>query len=168
MAELVLYVADTSALTFLERFHGRTHMRSLWDKIERLIAERRFLCPRQVLRELEAVQGGTDPLLEWARSQEGLFVPITEFQSVRTSELIADFPTLVDKDKAIPDADPWVVAVACEVVQETTFRPIVLTSELRADIRDPRARSKIPNACDKHGITCGAVYLLWQTEDWRI
>ncbi len=103
------YCVDTSALIDLRRQYPRTVFPGLWQRLERLVASGDLVAPREVLKELEQVD---DDVARWAKKQRRMFKPLDSQQITEVGAIVARFPNLVDPSKLIPDADPFVVALA--------------------------------------------------------
>jgi hypothetical protein len=78
------------------------------------------------------------------------------------------FPDLIDPAKEIPDADPFVVALAIienTRRQDTLFKGqcVVVTQEKPSR----SARPKIPEVCQHYGIECIGVAGLFRKEGWK-
>lgn len=131
------YCIDTNALIDLwRRLHPPDIFPSLWEKIEALIHDGRFIAPREVLNELEKVD---DDLLKWAKKHRTIFRDLEIDQQEHVKDRLSIFPNLVDIDKTIPDADPFVIALAM------TESSTVVTSERLAG---PGGKPNIPNVCN--------------------
>ena len=133
---------DTSA--FIEpwvRFYPRDIFEPHWQWIEKLIQEGIVRSTELVKTELSVTE---DELFEWAKEQNGLFIPInTEIQPV-LQEIVAQFPQLTDHHRDRSGADPWVVALA--IVENCP----VVTYEKMGKATAP----KIPNVCEQFGVKC--------------
>jgi len=136
------YCIDTSALIDLRnRFYPPDIFQSLWKDIEDLIKQGLLIAPQEVYDEISKKD---DELLEWARRFKFMFENLDTFQSEEAKTVMTDFPNLVDPFKQIPDADPFVIALA------KTKNWKVITSEKHGSSSHP----KIPDACRRYGISC--------------
>ena len=108
MAEQACYCTDTSALIELHATYGSDVFVSLWQKVAGLVKEGRLIAPREVLREIEKKDG----LLKWVKKYRKIFREQEIEQVQRAQEILSHFPNLIDPAKEIPDADPFVVALA--------------------------------------------------------
>src|SRR5436190_1147124 len=161
MAEQACYCTDTSALIELHATYGSDVFVSLWQKVAGLVKEGRLIAPREVLREIEKKDG----LLKWVKKYRKIFREQEIEQVQRAQEILSHFPNLIDPAKEIPDADPFVVALAIienTRRQETLFRGqcIVVTQEKRSR----GTRPKIPDVCQHYGIECISVAGLFRKE----
>jgi len=70
--------------------------------------------------------------------QQKMFIPLDSDQSREVSAILEKFPGLVDRNKTIPEADPFLIALAkCRAWT-------VVTSERPSN---SSVRPKIPNVC---------------------
>lgn len=149
------YSFDTSGLADgWRRYYPRTTFPTVWENIESLIAERRAVASDEVLHELEAKD---DDLLEWARHQDGLFVPADEGIQIVVRQIMDEHGGLVDAQRGRSQADPFVIAVA------VVHGAAVVTGEVPT--RNP-ANPKIPDVCEAMGVRCLRFLDLLAEEGW--
>jgi len=165
MAEQACYCTDTSALIELHAIYGSDVFVSLWQNVAGLVKDGRLIAPREVLREIEKKD---DELLRWVKKHRKIFRQQDIEQLQRAQEILSRFPDLIDPAKEIPDADPFVVALAIienTKRQDTLFKShcIVLTQEKPSR----GARPKIPDVCQRYGIECILVAELFRKEGWK-
>lgn len=120
-----------------------------------LFPQGRLIAPREVFKELEQIE---DELLEWAKNHREMFKDLDNEQLQQVRDILRDFPKLVDVNKTIPDADPFVVAIARS--QGCT----VINSEKPAN---PGGRPKIPDACRKYNVKCTSLIEFFKEQNWR-
>lgn len=150
------YVIDTSVLIDLYRRYPQDVFPSLWDTIESMIEEGRWVAPEQVLTELKK---GHDNLYSWANQRRNMFIPLLPDVQRCLNELTVDFPGIVNPDELDDDADPFLVAVA------RTFSPpgVVITHERRSNPLKPR----IPDVCKHYGIQCIGILDFFRKQGWK-
>lgn len=113
---------------------------TVWRLMELAIDAGELIAPREVYDEL---QEGQDDLLEFVKGkQSNLVKDLDEEQIKLMFEIKARFPQLSDDKKIIPDADPFVIALA----RQKGWK--VVTSE------SDRSPIRIPAACKHYGIPC--------------
>ena len=104
------YCFDTSALLDVwTRSYPPDVFPQLWRAIEEGIAAGHFFAAEEVRVEIAKKD---DSLLHWARKQHRLFVDLDAPQPTAVTELLAQFPRLIDNCKGRSGADPFVVALA--------------------------------------------------------
>lgn len=105
---MTLFSFDTSALIGAHNELYRPHTFSgLWRKLEAMIAAGELFCSEEVLHELERQD---DDLLNWAKGQAGLFVPMDAAIEAAVKRVVA-IPNVVKGASTDNSADPFVVAV---------------------------------------------------------
>ncbi len=149
---------DTSAL--IAAFHERypiENFPSLWRKIEELIRNGRLKMSQIVFDE---AMRDTD-IKQWCDEYQlkpDFQVPIDELVQEQVSEVLSEFPRLVDNRTGKSGADPWVIALAL-----TAENYIVLTEENPTDSKN---RPKIPDVCDHFNLQCITVVDVIKRENW--
>lgn len=166
MPEQIIYCIDTSALIDLKRLYPSDVFLTLWEKLNELVKQGRLIAPREVLKEIEEKD---DELLRWVKKHKKMFKKLNQQQIEIVKEIQQRFPTLVDPAKKIPDADPFVIALAIaesKKAKELLFKDqyIVITQE------KPSSRGgkpQIPDVCQYYRIAWMPVGELFKKEQWR-
>lgn len=149
------YCVDTSALVDLRRrLYPPDVFPSLAARVQTIITEGNLVAPREVLKELEKVD---DEVLRWAKQHEKMFSNLDSQQRDLAHEILAQFPRRVDSDKTIPDADPFVIALA------RAKRWTVITSEKPAT---PGGRPMIPDVCQHYEVECLGLLDFFRKRGW--
>ena len=154
----VIYSIDTSAL--IAAFHERYPIKnfpSLWRKIESLIQNRRLKMSQIVFEE---AMRDTE-IKQWCDENQlkpDFQVAIDESVQEKVSQILSEFPRLVDNRTGKSGADPWVIALAL-----TDENYIVLTEENPTDSKN---RPKIPDVCTHFQVKCIKMVDLIKKENW--
>jgi len=151
----VKYSIDTSAiLDGWVRYYPPEVFPALWSRVERLIATGDLRATEEVLVELEKKD---DRVCDWARRQDGFFVPIDAAIQPLVSSILTSFEKLVDTRASRSGGDPFVIALAqlhaCSVV----------TGEARTGSLN---RPNIPDVCGALGLRCVSFLGLIRQEGW--
>ena len=114
----VKYSIDTSAiLDGWRRYYPPSSFPGLWIRIEELIQQGHLRATEEVLHELKKRD---DEVLEWAKAQDGFFIPIDQPIQAAVASVLSGFPKLIDTRRNRSAADPFVIALAkvegCAVV----------------------------------------------------
>lgn len=136
------YCLDTNTWIYLWRYYYPIDVfPSVWKKIEQAIKSGKIKSPKEVFIELEI---GRDDLFDWLKKRKEMFIELDKNQQQHVVRIMEEFPNFVDEDKPIPDADPFVIALAID--QDLT----VVTMERSKNISkgDKRAKPNIPNICE--------------------
>jgi len=103
--------------------------------LEFLVDQGLLIAPDEVFQEIRVKD---DELAKWGKFNKKMFVPLDTDQSLEVSAILEKFPGLVDRNKTIPEADPFLIALAkCRAWT-------VVTSEKPSN---SSVRPKIPNVC---------------------
>jgi len=131
------YCIDTSALIDLHTNHYPPDIfPGLWKDLESLVYHGLLIAPDEVFQEICRKDDG---LAKWGKSNRKMFIPLDSDQIQAVSNILERFPGLVDQNKTIPDADPFIIALAkCRAWT-------VVTSERPNNSPD---RPRIPNVCN--------------------
>lgn len=154
----IIYSLDTSAL--IAAFHERypiDNFPSLWYKIEELIKNGRLKMSQIVFDE---AMRDTD-IKQWCDKYQlkpDFQEVIDESVQGKVSEVLSEFPRLVDDRTGKSGADPWVIALAL-----TIENCVVVTEENPTHSRN---RPKIPDACAHFNLQCIKVVDLIKRENW--
>jgi hypothetical protein len=143
-----LYIVDTSSLIGLYNWRPPRSHRPVWEKLENLIRNDRLISPEQVYDEIRA---GTDALATWAlrrKKRRILFKRTTQQVARIAKQIIGRFPDFIEKDRPVPQADPFVIALAVFESEHTTFaqKCVVLTEEKWASTGRPRIPTRLWSA----------------------
>jgi len=119
-----------------------------WKKLENLIKKNRLFAPKEVLNEINQYD---DTLAAWAKKHADMFKEETAEQIRIVKEILKTYPSLIKKDKRY-SADPWVIALAIEMIQNpqqtlVEIKRIVVTEE---KLRGNKVR--IPYVCQEYTI----------------
>ncbi|MDI7267388.1 MAG: DUF4411 family protein [Myxococcota bacterium] len=151
------YCIDTSALIDLADSYAKDIFPTLWTNMEKAAGEGRLVAPQEVLEEIKAYKGTKEEPRRWAMTQAKLFIQLTDEQIKIVGDVLAAHPNLVDPDKTVPDADPFVIALA------QTEGGTVVTSEKFAK---PGQRPMIPDVCAAMNIPCIDLLEFFRAMGW--
>ncbi len=134
-----------------------------WEKLETLIKNKRLLAPREVLNEINSYD---DVLATWAKQHTDMFKEETAEQIEIVKEILKKYPSLIKQDKHYA-ADPWVIALAIEMIQNpqqtlVEIKRIVVTEE---KLRGNKVR--IPSVCQEYSIQAIDILDMFRLEGWK-
>lgn len=156
MAELDFgnrFCIDTCSLINLKNLYPVTVFPTLWKNIENQIENSLLISPMEVYNEINR---GDDALLIWAkRVKNKLFVELNDEQFKIAQSVGHRFPKLIDILKTIPDADPFVIALA------QSMGCTVVTDEKKTN------PNKIPSVCHEMGIQCVSLLEYFNMNKWE-
>jgi Domain of unknown function (DUF4411) len=140
---VTLHSFDTSAF-----IQGRRDVlpadtfKTFWSNIEVLIKRGEIRSVDVVRDELAARD---DDTRRWAKTQNGLFVPLNRQAQLATREVLARHPRLMGVGNQRNGADPFVIALAM------TSGGAVVTEERQTG---SLIRPRIPHVCESLGVPC--------------
>lgn len=150
------YSFDTSSL-----LNGRRDLlppetfTSVWSRIEDAIAAGDIRCVDVVRDELLRRD---DEVAHWARSREGLFVPLSQEVQQATRDVLAMHPRMLGRGGGRNGADPFVVGLA------VTMGGTVVTEET---LSNNLSRPRIPDVCEALGVPWRNLIGFIQEQRWR-
>jgi uncharacterized protein DUF4411 len=138
-----IYLLDTSSFLDLKRYYPRDRLGVLWEKLEELAEEGRFITPREVVRELE---GPADEIHAWAETVPSI-IELDNEQAAALREVQTRFPKMADPSKLGPHADP--ICVALGLVRTRKGEDCYVINEEKDTVT---ASEKIPYVCRAFGV----------------
>jgi hypothetical protein len=155
----MVYIFDTSSFIVLNNYFPK-NFPTLWEKINLLLKEGKFISVQEVFNELESGRNKKF-LLDWVTSNKKIFLKPTQNETLFVSEIfkIKHFQYLVSERQMLqgkPVADPFIIACAkikkgC-VITEEAFKPNA---------------ARIPNVCQHFEIDCTNVEGFMDREEWQ-
>jgi hypothetical protein len=153
---LIIYCVDTSSLVTIQRIYRLSKLEGVWEFLDELANGGRLIAPREVLEELKV--GQDDELYQWAKKHIGIFRQLTPKQWQVGKDIVNDpkYKGFVDPDKEIPEADPFVIALAVEEQKQTRLIPetwVIVAGESHAK---QGKKPRIPDVCidPRYNIKC--------------
>lgn len=164
MESPTLYIIDASSLIVLARHRPAIRHARIWQRLDELIRNERLISPEEVYVELKQ---GSDALLEWAKKykkENRLFRKTTRQLAGVARQLISKHPNLVDIDRPIAQADPFVIALAIAESKRDMFLPpcTVVTEEKFNYTGNP----KLPNVCGHCKMPYLTIHQMFIKEGW--
>lgn len=144
-SKLKYYYLDTSIFIRIHRFYP---IPKLWDEFESLVISGNLLSHIYVYNEFKPGTKIPDDLVKWAKKHKSIFMGITQRQTEIVNEILNKFPSLINYDKEIDDADPWIIALAKEESEKSSLFHI---ENIIVSTEEPKG-SKIPDVCDYYNI----------------
>jgi len=159
-----IYCFDSSAFIRINRFYPKDIFLYLWEELESLIKEGQLISHIYVRNEIYPKTGKTpDALGQWISDKTSIFFEITQRQVEIVTEILKEFPGLIDYRKEQDDADPWVIALAKEVNEKESLfsKEIIVVSE-----ESIRASNKIPAVCNAFEVGHMTLFEFFQDRGW--
>ena len=107
-----VYCLDTTALLFMADIYSVDVFPDVWKQLAELANCEIVMAPKEVRRELEMKED--NGALSWVRANRTLLRDLDADQSRIAGHIVSSpqFRGLIDLDAELPDADPFVVALA--------------------------------------------------------
>ncbi|MFA5188285.1 MAG: DUF4411 family protein [Patescibacteria group bacterium] len=142
-----IYCFDTSAFLALSRT-SETVIRipdELWNHLENMMKDGEIISHRIVFDEI--ISGTKNPpfITLWIRKKVAYFFPMSNAQIEQVSEIVKQFPGLIDYGREKEQADPWLIALAIEKSKNATLFEICLSIVVSQE--NPNSSIKIPAVC---------------------
>jgi len=160
-----IYCVDTSSFIEMKESYPKDIFPKLWENIEKLCKNGRLIAPDEVKKEIEK---GDDDLKRWIKRKniKKMFIESDESQFKHVKKILKDHNFLAKPEKDGPNADPWLIALAIEKMneqQENLFKDeyIVVTEESK--VRNDR----IPYVCKAYNIECINLIEFFRSEGWK-
>lgn len=116
-----IYCFDSSIFISLNRIHNYVPIPDVWDELEKLFKAGRLISHEFVYDEFNPERKNPDFLAKWIKDKKGYFFGITDKQVELTAKILEKFPSLIDSENENDQADPWIVALAIEKMEEITL-----------------------------------------------
>jgi len=149
------YVIDTCSLIELRRTYPKDVFPGVWDKVGELAESEILISVEDVYEELKVQD---DEVLEWA-NEHVEFKPLDEQIQIKASEILENYPNLLNLKKRKSSADPFLIATAM------VFSCSVITEETPSG---GGPYLKIPDICRSNGIDCIRLLDMLRTENLRL
>ena len=148
----------------LHRYYSYDIAPELWNALEELFATNRLISHRIVFDEITRAP---DALAYWISSKKRFFLPVSYRQTELVARILARVPDLIDPDKEIDEADPWVIALAIEKREAPTLLDdhlglTVVTTE------NERSPVKIPAVCQEFGVPHMNLKEFFADNGWKL
>lgn len=146
-----IYCIDSSALITMQNHYSRRLMPDLWKYLEELFNDGTLISHKVVFDEIVPKQGAKDSLAKWITPFKGSFQKITQDQLDLLSDILANFPRLVDEDSEKDQADPFLIAMLVSKMNNLGLfgkasNYVIVSAE------NERSSIKIPAACRHYDI----------------
>ena len=153
------YCLDTSALLFMADTYSADVFPEVWEELADLVTDRVVIAPREVRRELE--KKDDNGALSWARAHGSLFQPLDADQASIAAQVMnsPQLLGLIDLDSELPDADPFVFALAIARHRSTNFFDS-LTEVAVVAAKSSARRVGLQDVCQASGLSSYGVRFL--------
>lgn len=116
-----VYCFDSSIFISLNRIQNYVPIPNVWQELENLFITGKIISHEFVYDEFNPERKNPDFLAKWIKDKKDYFLGITDKQVELTAKILEKFPTLIDSENEKNQADPWMIALAIEKMEEITL-----------------------------------------------
>ncbi len=113
-----IYCIDASAFITMHRFYPARIIPDLWSHLDKLFKRNKILSHQIVFDEIVPKSGEKDELAQWLNSYRSNFISTSQRQVELVPDILNKFPKLIDPESEKDQADPWMVAMLIEIMEE--------------------------------------------------
>ncbi|MBI3717476.1 MAG: DUF4411 family protein [Sphingobacteriales bacterium] len=161
-----LYCLDTSASVTMHRFYPVRIIPDLWKQLEDLFREKRILSHDIVFDEIVPESDTKDNLAKLISKYKNCFKSITKRQVQIVPEILSLFPHLIDARNKKDQADPWIIAMVIEMMEEVSLFAdksdyVIVSTE------SENSPNKIPAVCRHYKVRHMNLFEFFEDNDWK-
>jgi hypothetical protein len=161
-----IYFIDSSALITVNRFYPSKVFPDLWKYIEELFKRKRMFSHDMVFDEIVPSSGSKDEIGKMIAKYKSSFYPITNKQGQLALKILANFPRLIDARAKKDEADPWIIALVIEKMEETNLFGkdsdyVVVSAE------SEKSDTKIPAVCKHFKVRHMNLFQFFEDNGWE-
>ncbi|MDQ3129887.1 MAG: DUF4411 family protein [Acidobacteriota bacterium] len=163
-----IYCPDTSALITMQRYYPMRMLPDLWKHLEELLLKGRITSHDIVYDEIVPTdkKATKDDLATLISKYKDNFKPITKRQAQLALEIVTLFPNLIDPRSKKDQADPWIVAMVVEMMEEANLFEqdsdfVIISTE------SEKSPDKIPAVCKHYRVRHMNLFEFFEDNDWQ-
>jgi hypothetical protein len=163
-----VYCVDTSALITMQRYYPMRMLPDLWKLLEELLLSGRITSHDFVYDEIVPIDKKTpkDDLATLISKYKVNFKPITKRQAQLVPQIISLFPHLIDPRSKKDQADPWIIAMVVEMMEEVNMFEkdsdfVIVSTE------SEKSSNKIPAVCKHYRVRHMNLFEFFEDNDWQ-
>lgn len=161
-----IYFIDSSALITIHRYYPKRVFPDLWKHLEELFKTHLIFSHEMVYNEIVPVSGAKDEIGRLIAKYKSSFYSITNKQGHLALQILSIFPRLINAKAKKDEADPWIIALVIEKMEEenlfgkeSDFFLISAESE--------QSDSKIPAACKYFEVKHLNLFQFFEDNGWE-
>lgn len=161
-----IYFIDSSALITVNRFYPSRIFPDLWKSIEELFVHKNIFSHEMVFEEIVPSSGPKDEIGKLISKYKSAFYPITNKQGQLALKILANFPRLIDPRAKKDEADPWIIALVIEKMEELNLFGkdsdyVVVSAE------SEKSDTKIPAVCKYFKVRHMNLFQFFEDNGWE-
>lgn len=163
-----IYCVDTSALITMQRYYPQRILPDLWKRLEELFIEKRITSHEFVYDEIVPTDknAAKDELAILVSKYKVNFKSISKRQAQLVPQIISLFPHLIDPRSKKNQADPRIVAMVVEMMEEDNLFAqdsdfVIVSTE------SEKSSNKIPAVCKQYNVRHMNLFEFFEDNGWR-
>lgn len=161
-----IYFIDSSALITVNRFCPVRVFPDLWKHLEELFKQQKIFSHEMVYDEIVPSSGPKDEIGRMISRHKSSFYSITNRQGQLALQILANFPRLIDARAKKDEADPWIIALVIEKMeQENLFGKD--SDYLIVSAESEKSDSKIPAVCKFYKVRHLNLFQFFEDNGWE-
>ncbi len=149
----------------MHRYYPIRILPDLWNNLEELFKKRRVRSHEFVYDEIVPSTGTKDDLAKLVSKHKVCFQAITKKQAQVVPEILSLFPHLIDPRSKKDQADPWIIAMVVELMEETSLfgkesEFVVVSTESES------SPNKIPAVCKHYNVRHMNLFEFYEDNGW--
>lgn len=149
----------------MHRFYPTRILPDLWNNLEELFKKLRVRSHEFVYDEIVPSTGTKDDLAKLVSKHKVCFQAITKKQAQVVPEILSLFPHLIDPRSKKDQADPWIIAMVVELMEETSLfgkesEFVVVSTESES------SPNKIPAVCKHYNVRHMNLFEFYEDNGW--
>jgi hypothetical protein len=161
-----IYCIDTSALVTMHRFYPIRILPDLWKHLEELFKNKKIISHDFVYDEIVPEPGTRDDLAKLIEKHKVCFRPISKRQAQLVPEILSIYPHLIDPRSKKDQADPWIVAMVVEMMEESSLFEkdadfVIVSTE------SEKSPNKIPAVCKHYKVRHFNLFDFFEDNGWQ-
>jgi len=165
-SESNIYFIDSSALITINRYYPVKVFPDLWHHLDDLFKNKRLFSHDIVFSEIVPSTGPKDEIGKLLAKHKAAFFPITNKQGQIAVKILSTFPRLIDPRAKKDEADPWIIALVIEKMDEENLfgqdSDFVLVSA-----ESEKSDTKIPAVCNYFNVRHLNLFQFFEDNNWQ-
>lgn len=161
-----IYFIDSSALITVNRFYPAKVFPDLWKQLEELFKKKKMFSHKMVYDEIVPSSGSKDDIGKLISKNKSSFFAITNRQGQLALQILANFPRLIDARAKKDEADPWIISLVIEKMEEENLFGndsdfVVVSAE------SEKSETKIPAVCKYYKVRHMNLFQFFEDNGWE-
>ena len=163
-----IYCVDTSALITMQRYYPIRMLPDLWKHLEDLFVNGKITSHDFVYDEIVPTdkKATKDDLATLISKYKDNFKSISKRQAQIVPQIISLFPHLIDPRSKKDQADPWIVAMVVEMMEEVNMFEkdsdfVIVSTE------SEKSSNKIPAVCKHYRVRHMNLFEFFEDNEWQ-